>query len=50
MQQAFSLYLQNIQLALTRHDEKAVKLMMKSLANNLRALNINNKVRRDFLT
>ena len=50
MQSAFPLYVENIQLALTRHDEKKAKMLIKALANNLRALNKNNNLRRDFLT
>jgi hypothetical protein len=50
MQQSFSLYTDNIEKALTRHDEKQAKIMIKALANNLRALNKHNSTRRDFLT
>ena len=50
MQQSFSLYTENIEKALARHDEKLAKIMIKALANNLRALNKHNESRRDFLT
>ena len=39
-----------MQLALSRHDEKKVKVVLKSFANNLRALNKNNQTHRNFLT
>lgn len=50
MQQSFNLYVENLEKSLTRHDEKGAKIMIKGLANNLRALNKHNTTRRDFLT
>lgn len=50
MQQSFTLYVMQLETSLTRHDEKSVKIVLKSLANNLRALNKHNVARRDFLT
>ena len=32
------MYVEQLQKALTRHDEKTAKILIKSLANNLRAM------------
>ena len=50
MQQSFNLYTENLEKALSRHDEKQAKIMIKALANNLRALNKHNATHRSFLT
>jgi hypothetical protein len=49
-QQIFASYTLSLEKALARHDEKSAKIMVKALANNLRALNKHNTLRRDFLT
>ena len=49
-QNIFAQYTQSLEKALARHDENSAKIMVKALANNLRALNKHNTQRRDFLT
>ena len=43
-------YVEQLTKSLTRHDEKTAKIMIKSLANNLRALGRCNDTNREFLT
>jgi hypothetical protein len=50
MQASFHLYTENLEKALSRHDEKQAKIMVKAIPNNLRALNKNNANHRAFLS
>ena len=43
-------YVEQLTKSLARHDEKIAKIMIKSLANNLRALGRCNDTNRQFLT
>lgn len=37
------MYIEQLQKALTRHDDKTTKILIKSLANNLRAMGRENE-------
>ena len=50
LQQAMPMYVEQLQKALTRHDEKTAKIIIKSLANNLRAMGRVNETNTQFLT
>ena len=50
LQQALPMYVEQLQKALTRHDEKTAKILIKSLANNLRAMGRVNETNMQFLT
>ena len=49
-QQSMPMYVEELTKALSRHDDKTAKIMIKSLANNLRALGRSNDTHRQFLT
>ena len=44
------MYVEQLQKALGRHDDKTTKILIKSLANNLRALGSTNEQNTQFLT
>ena len=50
LQQAMPMYIEQLQKALTRHDDKTAKILIKSLANNLRAMGKVNETQLQFLT
>ena len=50
LQQSMPMYVEQLTKALSRHDEKTAKILIKSLANNLRALGRCNDNQRQFLT
>ena len=50
LQQAMPMYVEQLQKALTRHDDKTAKILIKSLANNLRAMGKVNETQLQFLT
>ena len=49
-QQSIPMYVEQLTKALSRHDEKTAKILIKSLANNLRALGRSNETHVQFLT
>ena len=50
LQQAMPMYIEQLNKALTRHDDKTTKILIKSLANNLRAMGSANEQTTQFLT
>ena len=50
LQQAMPMYVEQLQKALGRHDDKTAKILIKSLANNLRAMGKVNETQLQFLT
>jgi len=44
------MYIEQLNKALTRHDDKTTKILIKSLANNLRAMGSANEQTTQFLT
>lgn len=50
LQQSMPMYIEQCNKALTRHDEKTLKILIKSMANNLKAVGRANQQNRQFLT
>lgn len=50
LQQSMPMYVEQLTKALSRHDEKTAKVLIKSLANNLRAIGRVNEQNTQFLT